>query len=109
MNMNISLGYDLQNHIQKLAVQTRIDCIHDILTMDNIPMEIRDELRGILANTLIEQLLDDKYQIVKKPRVQRKKAGAAGGLGASPRAKHPTPEVPLDHAVDNSVEIAPAL
>ncbi len=75
MNMNISLGYDLQNHIQKLAVQTRIDCVHDILTMDNIPIEIRDELKGILANTLIEQLLDDKYQIVKetekKPRKKK--------------------------------------
>ena len=100
MNMNISLGYDLQNHIQKLAVQTRIDCIHDILTMDNIPMEIRDELRGILANTLIEQLLEDKYQIVKetvkKPKQPRKK-----------KTIENAPVVPL--AVDNSVESAQVL
>ena len=99
MNMNISLGYDLQNHIEKLAVQTRIDCIHDILTMDNIPIEIRDELKGILANTLIEQLLDDKYQIVKKPRVQRKKKNVTSDVDVAP----------LDPAVDNSVETAPAL
>lgn len=102
MNMNISLGYDLQNHIQKLAVQTRIDCIHDILTMDNIPIEIRDELRGILANTLIEQLLDDKYQIVKetvkKPKQPRKKAGA----------KHPSEAQSNENAPEQS-EVQPAV
>ena len=63
--------------IEKLkSPQEKIDIIHDLLTIEGIHEDIRDELRGILSNILIKKHMDEKYPRPvkeKKPRATRKK------------------------------------
>lgn len=61
--------YDLIDQLK--TAQEKKDVIHDLLTIDGIHEEIRDELRGILSNIMIKEYMDEKYPSPVKEKKKR--------------------------------------
>lgn len=73
----MTLWYSISDRIDNFETsQEKLDILYELLSIGGIPESIRDELRNIVGNILIQDHLESKYPIPvkeKKPRAPRKK------------------------------------
>ena len=82
----MELDWDIVGRLNDLPPQDKIDTLHDLLTIGELPDSIRKDLQVILSNHIITEYLNTKYPIVPEVKEKRKRA---------PRVKKPVADVPV--------------